>query len=302
MQDRHIRLPHPPTVITPQDTLWPKQLADLSDPPLQLRVAGELQRFRRTVAIVGTRYADEEALQFTRELAAHLAYSGLITVSGGAYGIDAAAHEGALMASGRTVAVLATGLRLAYPPRHRPLFERIARSGALITEVPNQFNPRPGLFLRRNRLIAALADTVVIVQAPSRSGALSTAKWAKRLNRNLLVVPSAPWDPRGAGCLKLIQQGARICTSPYDVLSNHRSEKDSVVTFTKEFNKNGHDLNNFDDDEKKVLKNLSRMPSHPDEVSRKTGLQIPHVQQLLLRLMLQGIVEERSGGKYVKNR
>lgn len=300
MRPPEIYLSRYPTEISPNDPNWPDGLSDLSDPPIRLRIAGELPVLDKSVAIVGTRSADEEAVDFARELAAQLCHAGFVIISGGAYGIDAAAHQGALDVSGRTIAILATGLKEAYPPRHGPLFSQIARSGALVTESSDSTSPKPGLFLKRNRIIAALARAVVVVQAPYRSGALSTAKWAKRLNRSLLATPSAPWDPRSAGCLQLIRNGATICTSARDVISVCIPDSSSDATNSRIFRKNSCDFNAFDNDEVRVLKDLNRIPRHPDELSRKTGLPVFLVQRVLLTLMLHGIVEKRNGGRYIK--
>lgn len=249
---------------------------------------------------MGTRYADEEAILFTRGLARDLAAAGLTVISGGAYGIDAAAHEGALEASGRTVAVLATGFREAYPPRHGPLFGRIAENGALVTEAPDDQRPFPGLFLERNRLIAALADSVVVVQAPSRSGALSTASWARRLDRALLAVPAAPWDPRGEGCLRLLREGANVCTSARDVLSVRSPEADSFLSEPRDAVGNAPDLAGLDENERAVLALLDRRQRYPDEIARKSGIPVSRVQRALLTLKLRGLAEERGDGRYAK--
>jgi DNA processing protein len=195
---------------------------------------------------------------------------------------------------------LATGLKKAYPPRHGPLFSQIAQQGALVTETEDSVSPKPGLFLKRNRLIAALARAVVVVQAPYRSGALSTARWAKRLNRPLLAVPATPWEARGAGCLQLIGNGATICTSARDVISVCIPDSSKDATNSRGLKKNTCDFNAFDNDEEKVLRTLNRIPMHPDELSRKTGLPVFLVQRVLLTLMLHGIVEERNGGRYVR--
>src|SRR5690606_22400838 len=150
----------------------------------------------RSVAIVGTRTPDPEAAELARDLAYELGQAGCVVLSGGARGIDAAAHEGALDAGSPTVAVLATGLASAYPPTHGALFGRIANRGALLTESDDEAAPQAYRFLRRNALLAALAKVVVVVQAPIRSGALSTAAHARRLGRDLLAVPWAPFDVR----------------------------------------------------------------------------------------------------------
>ena len=253
------------------------------------------------MAIVGTRHPDEEALLFTRELARDLCAAGVTIVSGGAYGIDAAAHEGAMDASGRTVAVLATGLRKAYPPRHGPLFGRIAENGALVTEALDEQKPFPALFLARNRLIAALAEAVVVVQAPRRSGALSTAHWAKRLGRTLLAVPAPPWEPRGEGCLELLRRGAKVCTSARDVLSVRSSEAHTHHAGSREQKGTAIDLlAGLDENERNVLARLDCRPQYPDEIARKSGIAASRIQRSLLTLMLRGLAEERGDGRYAK--
>ncbi len=300
MRDKSIPLREQPVMITAADPGWPPALAELPDPPLWLRVAGMLPRSGPAVAIVGTRHADEDAVRFARQLAGDLCAAGVTVISGGAYGIDAAAHAGALEASGRTVAVLATGLAEAYPPRHGPLFGRIAEIGALVTEAMDDQRPFPGLFLARNRLIAALAETVVVVQAPGRSGALSTAYWAKRLGRMLLAVPAAPWESRGEGCLRLLRQGAKVCTSARDVLSVRSPEADTDHATSREEKENALDLAGLDEDERSVLGMLGHRPRYPDEIARNSGIAASRVQRALLTLMLQGMAEERGDGRYAK--
>jgi DNA processing protein len=300
MSSKTISLSVPPREMTPDDPEWPESLADLEDPPLWLRIAGSLPPLSNSVAIVGTRAADDEAVEFTRRLSVELSAAGCTIVSGGAYGIDAAAHQGALEVSGHTVAVLATGLREAYPGRHGPLFGRIARRGALLTEAPDHQGIHAGLFLRRNRLVAALARVVVVVQAPKKSGALSTAAWAGQVGRPVLAVPSAPWEPRGEGCLHLLRSGAKICTSARDVLSLRSIEGDPGPWETAESDENRRNSNKLDEDECKVLGILGSRPRHADEVARRSGLPVSRVQRALLTLALQGIVEERGNGRYAK--
>ncbi len=295
-----IPLAGPRETLTPGHANWPQRLGDLRDAPLWLRAAGRLPMPEPAVAVVGTRYADDEATEFARRLARDVAAAGGSVISGGARGIDAAAHEGALEANGYTLAVLATGILQAYPRAHAPLFARIAASGLLLSEAPDGQGARPGLFVKRNRLIAALADVVVVVQAPRRSGALSTAGWAKRLNRRLLAVPSAPWDIRGEGCLELIRQGSGICTSARDVLSVRLLGASAVPETAPDLAENGSDPEAIDDDERRVLKVLRRRPVHPDEVACTAGMPVWRVQEVLLTLMLNGIVEERTDGRYAK--
>jgi DNA processing protein len=307
--------------LLPSDPDWPRaRLAELADPPSELRICGELPPLATAVAVVGTRYADADGLSFARALGSALAAAGCVVVSGGALGIDAAAHRGALEAGGPTVAVLAAGFDPPYPPAHRGLFREVAGQGALVSEQPDGTPPVRFSFLARNRLIAALAQSVVVVQAPLRSGALSTAGVGIRLNKPVFAVPYAPWDARGEGCLELLRRGARICTSYRDVLSvpahgvsqGHDGSpsglagrgRDSLGQAPPEARPDGENLilvDTLDADEQAVLGGLSRAPKHPDELSATLGLPAMKVQRALLQLLLQGLAVERGSGRYARN-
>ncbi len=297
-----ITLPAPAVVVHPGGAGWPAGLDALTDAPVLLRVAGTLPKLDDAVAIVGTRFADRDALAFTRRLAAALAATGATIVSGGALGIDAAAHEGALAAGGSTVAVLATGFARAYPRAHGSLFSEIARSGALVSEAADDDLPFQSAFLRRNRLIAALAPTLVVAQAPLRSGALSTAAMAKRLNRKVFVVPSAPWDPRGEGCLGLLRRGALICTSAADVLSVRASEAGPLPAASpgrrRARAKNLKGDERLSDTNRRVLKALGRGLRHLDELCSELDMTASELQEALLTLILSGLALRAPDGTY----
>jgi DNA processing protein len=207
--------------LLPTDPDWP--LADAPpDPPCAwLFVAGPLPSPPdASVAVVGGRRASPLRLAAARSLAAGLAGVGRCVVSGGAAGVDAAAHAGALDAGGRTVAVLGCGLDVAYPRGNAELFRRIlAGGGTLLGEHPPGAPPRPAHFIPRNRLIAALAAAVVVVEAGARSGSLATARAAgARGTGRVLAVPGAPWDPGAGGCNDLIREGATLVRGLDDVL------------------------------------------------------------------------------------
>ena len=172
---------------------------------------GTLASTGPAVAIVGSRAASKAGMQHAHQLARHLAASGIHIVSGGALGIDGAAHRGALAAGAPTTVVLGNGVDIAYPARHAPLFrEVLAHGGALASLWPDGVEPRPYMFPQRNQLIAALADAVIVVEADIRSGSLSTAHAARKLGR---VV--AAW-PGSRGCTRLLATGAGIVESPGD--------------------------------------------------------------------------------------
>ncbi len=178
--------------IGPSDACYPTQLACLAAPPRSLWVVGRLPRpAERLVAVVGARAATGAGCERAHVMAAELGCAGIAIVSGGAFGIDAAAHEGALAAGAATFAVLGCGTDIAYPDRHAGLFARIASGGGLLSEYPPGTKPRAGQFPARNRIIAGLADAVIVVQAAMRSGALITARLGRGLGRMLLAVPGS---------------------------------------------------------------------------------------------------------------
>lgn len=282
----------------PSDPSWPACLDELSEPPARLRYAGTLPFLDRAVAIVGTRRATPDALELARVLARDLSRAGCVIVSGGAEGIDAAAHEGALEGGGLGVAVLAGGLARPYPRAHAPLFARIAENGAIVSEAGDDDAPPPHAFLARNRLIAALARAVVVVQAPFRSGALSTAAHAKALGRPLFAVPWAPADPRGEGCLALLARGeARVLRGASDLLramgdepprraGGRRGRESEAAT------------QGLDDEQRTILDAIGSRAAHVDDLVRATGLAAARVQTTLTTLMLLGIAISDDRGAF----
>lgn len=198
---------------------YPGELTRLDDPPETLRIRGARPVLSRAVAIVGTRTPTPRGEGFARMLARELASAGCVIVSGGAFGIDHAAHLGALDAGCTTVVVHASGLARPYPAEHRGLYERVVRAGGCeVSERPDDGWPAPAHFLARNRIIAALSRVVVVVEAPVRSGALSTAAHARAIGVPVLAVPRVPETPEARGSNELIRSGARPCMGAIDVL------------------------------------------------------------------------------------
>lgn len=209
-------------IVVGSDDEWPQQLDALGPArPWALWVRGEpLPTIERTrsVAIVGARSCTGYGERVAAEFGAELARAGLPVVSGGAFGIDAAAHRGALAGEGHTVAVLACGVDVPYPPAHAALFDRIASTGTLVSEAPPGAHPTRPAFLVRNRLIAALAYGTVVVEARQRSGSLSTYAHARALERVLMAVPGPIDSPESAGTNRLLQEDAVLVTAASDVL------------------------------------------------------------------------------------
>lgn len=211
-------------VIIPSDPQWPAGLHGLGGlEPWCLWVRGNAealrQPLRRTVSIVGSRNASPYSQRVASTLATGLAEAGVSIVSGGAFGVDVAAHEGSLVAGGATIAVMAGGIDVDYPRQNIPVFREICKSGgALIAEVPCGVRPMRHRFLERNRLIAALAEVTVVIQAAHRSGALSTAAAARELGRQLGAVPGPIVNSDYAGSNLLLREGAVCITEVQDVL------------------------------------------------------------------------------------
>jgi DNA processing protein len=215
--------------ICPGDDEWPDALDDtwatlgLEDsvpPPLGLYVRGRAwlpDVTKRSVTLVGSRAASPYGERAAADLAADLAIDGWTVISGGAYGIDAAAHRGALAVGGTTIAVLACGTDIAYPRPHESLLRRISDSGLVISELPPGTTPTRSRFLDRNRLIAALGCGTVVVEAAKRSGALNTAGWAARLNRPLMAVPGPVTSALSVGCHDLLRQGNTLVTCAAEI-------------------------------------------------------------------------------------
>ncbi|MCO5165781.1 MAG: DNA-processing protein DprA [Planctomycetes bacterium] len=198
---------------------YPEALHALHDPPVTLSVRGGIAPDdARAVAIVGARRATPAGVEVARGLAADLAAAGVTVVSGLARGVDRAAHEGALAAGGRTIAVLGSGVANPYPPQHAGLAERIALAGAVVSELEPDAAPSRHTFPQRNRIVAALSLGVVVVEAGPRSGALITADLAMQVGRELFAVPGSVLEPLSRGPHRLLREGAHLVESAADVL------------------------------------------------------------------------------------
>jgi DNA processing protein len=204
------------------DNAFPERLSHIPTPPEQLWIRGHAARLpdfsTPSIAVVGCRAASRDGLENARAVADGLARAGVVVVSGLARGIDAAAHRAALAAGGCTIAVLGSGLDNLYPPEHRGLADEIAHTGAVVSEYPPHTAPQAFLFPRRNRIISGLADAVVVIEAPERSGALITASAALDQGKDVMVTPGrVPGGPNRGGHL-LIRDGAKLVETAVDIL------------------------------------------------------------------------------------
>jgi len=289
-------------IVTQADAEYPESLRQIYDPPVVLYVKGALlPKDKNAVAMVGSRMTTHYGIEAARKLAYQLAYVGVTVVSGAARGIDSAAHQGALSAKGRTVAVLGTGINLVTPPENAELFERIAANGALITQFP--FN-RPGdkqTFPIRNRIVAGMTLGTVIVEANLTSGALITANFAVEYGRQVFAVPGRIDSPRSKGCHDLIKKDAKLCESAEDVLSefeylfppSNRTATPDVNGVLPAIELSTH--------EQKVYDALDDEEVNIDEIIRKSSLPSSTVSVALLGLEMKRLIKQLPGKRFVKN-
>jgi DNA processing protein len=286
---------YPARTILRGENGWPARLSTLPDAPERLRVRGELgPATERRVAIVGSRQADPYGVETAVAIARDLALAGVCVVSGGAEGIDAAAHRGALEAGGRTIAVMGTGVDLAYPAAHRALFHRILGSGgALISEYEDGTPAAQWTFPKRNRIVSGMSEAVVVVRAGERSGALITAAWAQRQGVPVLAVPGDVREEGSAGPIKLLRRGAKVAANARDVLD----AIGMVGQLSLAVDEPGREL---EGDEAALFGALGRVPLHADEVARTAGVSPAVALSALLILELRGLCEQRPGHYFLR--
>jgi len=278
-------------LVTPLDQWWPHRLDDLGrHAPHCLWVRGDpraLSAPAGAIALVGARAASFYGEQIAGQLAAELAATGITIVSGGAYGIDSAAHHAALQAGGPTVALMAGGVERPYPAGHRDLLDRIAGRGAVASEVPCGSTPTKWRFLQRNRNIAALADATVVVEAGWRSGTLNTAGHAASLGRPLGAVPGPVTSATSAGCHRLLREyDARCVTTSAEVRELLGFETGSPCEDASRT-----------DDRTRVLDALSTRAGRDDaDIARRSGLAVDEVQAVLGLLSLDGTAVRSDTG------
>lgn len=274
-----------------ENTEYPKLLKEISNPPKILYVDGKLDN-SPAVAIVGTRkptpYGIETARFFARELAAR----GIVIVSGLAFGIDKTSHEACLDAGGRTIAVLASGVDRITPTSHERLGKRIAGQGALVSEFPPGTDPLPEMFPQRNRIISGLSLGAIVIEAPEKSGALITARFAAEQNREVFVVPGSIFSPNYKGSHGLIQEGAKLITSADDILEELAMEpliKNRVLD------------ESLPSTAKKILESLKEKDGITlDEIARSLGTPINEINAHLTTLEMKRYIRKENEKIYLR--
>ena len=286
-------------ILTLLDEEYPPLLKELDSPPFVLYLLtaqekGDLKRLLADpfLAVVGTRKITSYGQYATRYLAASLAASGLGIVSGLARGVDAIAHEAALSAQGRTVAVIGSGVDIIYPPENKDLYKKIYQEGAIISEFPPGMPPLPGNFPARNRIIAGLSRGTLVTEGALRSGSLITASLAAKAGREVLAVPGPINAPFSQGPLWLIKNGAAPVTCPDDVWEA------LGLSVSRISSKKREGFSSLSSEEKKILDLLSQEILAGDELALKAGLPINKLNSLLTELEIKGIIENLSNGRW----
>ncbi len=289
-------------IVTQEDAAYPELLREIYDPPIVLYVKGTLApQDKNGVAIVGSRQTTHYGIEVARKFGYQLAYVGVTVVSGGARGIDTAAHQGALSAKGRTICVLGTGINLVFPPENAELFERIAASGAIISQYPFNRKADKQSFAIRNRIVAGLTLGTVVVEANMTSGALITSNFATEYGRQVFAVPGRIDSPRSKGCHDLIKKGAKLCEGAEDILSEFEylfpsSNKPPSVSETGVL-----PALTLSDNEQKVYDALDKEPTPMDDVIRQCGLPASAVSVALLSLEMKRAVRQVPGKLFLRN-
>jgi DNA processing protein len=291
-------------VLISADENYPAMLREIYDPPLVLYVKGTLTaKDKNSVAMVGSRMTTHYGIETARKLAYQLAYVGVTVVSGGARGIDTAAHQGALSGKGRTVAVFGTGINLVAPPENAELFERITANGCIMTQFPFNRPADKQSFPIRNRIVAGMTLGTVVVEANTTSGALITANFATEYGRQIFAVPGRIDSPRSKGCHELIKKGAKLCEGVEDILSEFEylfpgtnrppSVGETGVLPALELNEN----------EQKIFTAVRLQDETSiDEIIRASGLPSSAVSAALFSLEMKRLVRQLPGKLFVRSR
>ena len=288
-------------VILPGDASLPRGIWTIYDPPALLFITGmEAEGREPFVAVVGARKASSYGKRSAAFLASELARCGLVVVSGAAYGIDGHAHRGCLEAGGFTVAVLGCGIDRMYPPEHAGLFERIKESGCLISEYPPGEEPLPWRFPHRNRIIAGLAQAVVVVEASEKSGALITAEFALEEGREVLAVPGPIDSPLSRGTHALIQKGAKLVTCVEDILEELQGFQTRFEIASGGEATDGQPVarDGVHPRDRTLLALLRDGVQSLDRMVELTGDPPGEILSRLASLAIKGWVTEEPGGKY----
>jgi DNA processing protein len=293
------------SILTLADAHYPPRLKTITDPPPVLWCTGQLQdRDQHALAVVGSRKGSHIGRTFTRQLSGDLAALGFTIVSGLARGIDAAAHEGALVSSGRTLAVLGCGIDRLYPPEHGPLRQRIEQQGAVLSEFPMGTLPHSYHFPQRNRVISGLSLGVIVTEATSRSGSLITARMALEQNREIFAVPGNVTNTLTRGPHRLIKDGAKLVENPLDIVEEilpmlepsfrDHLEKQQLALQSQP------STPSLGPEEQRLFDCISLDPVSLDDLISQGSYAPSEVMSILLSLEIKGLIKQIPGLQYIR--
>ena len=287
------------SIVTQDDEAYPAPLRDAYDPPLLLYVWGSLDACdRHSIGVVGTRRATHYGTQATRKFSYQLAQSGFTIISGLARGIDTAAHEAAVAAKGRTIAVVGSGLAKLYPPENLPLAEKIADGhGAVVSEFPLHTAPDKQTFPMRNRIVAAWSRALLVIECPAWSGSLITANLASEYGKPVFAVPGPIDKPTSAGCNQLIREGATLVADP-----GHMLDDLGELPFTRQAPAAAETtgLPELPADEAAVFALLESQESPVDLIIERSGMPAHVVTATLMKLEMRRLVRAFPGFRYAR--
>jgi DNA processing protein len=304
LQEHQAKNPH---FWTPADPLYPRLLLEIPNPPPVLYYRGiveplENQAIAPTVAIVGTRDPSDYGKRWTRKISIALAQKGFTIVSGMAEGIDTEAHRTCLEVGGRTLAVFGTGVDIVYPPRNRNLYEQIINHGLALSEYPSGTQPDRAHFPNRNRIIAGLSRAVIVMEAPTRSGALITARLANEFCRDVYALPGSLDNARSHGCLGLLSKGAHVILNEgllLEMLGGMPPVDAANASYLPLFEiANSSNQPAIEPELKQVIEAIGVEPTVFDIIVQKVGLPASSVSSSLLQLELMGLISQLPGNRY----
>lgn len=283
--------------VTMHDRTYPVLLKHIYDPPVVIYVKGKLLENENCIAVVGSRRASVYGLDMGKKLSFDLSKNGLTVTSGMARGIDSSAHNGALEAGGRTIAVLGCGLDIVYPYENKELMNRICSRGAVISEFLPGIPPVPFNFPARNRIISGISYGVAVIEANEKSGSLITANYALEQGRDVFAVPGNINNRNSTGTNRLIKDGAKLVTDVRDILEEIKIfDSTATISYMTLLKKT---LMNFSREEKTVVDKLANGPVHMDTIARECAMNIQMVGSILVMLELNGFVRQLPGKFYM---
>lgn len=281
------------------DPRYPPLLKELNDPPALLYLCGDPDLLALPqLAMVGSRNPSRSGEQTAQQFARHLSHTGLTITSGMALGIDASSHQGALEASGLTIAVVGTGLDRVYPARHRALAHAIAERGLLVSEFPLGTPPVKSNFPRRNRIISGLSVGTLVVEAAMKSGSLITARLAMEQGREVFAIPGSIHNPLARGCHRLIREGAKLVETAEHVIEELAPLISLSLSPVRAEEPVHFKPVRLDEEYLQLLDILGYEPTAVDVIVERSGLTAEAVSSMLLVLELQGFVDNAPGGVY----